>query len=83
MATKWDRLIPPPPLLHVPIYKLANNRGWEYDILTNYYHNFYWGGIIYFIIHVEAEKLVTKYWLSDMIIQQYLLILLILSLFMR
>ena len=29
MATKWDRLIPPPPLLHIPIYKLANNRGWE------------------------------------------------------
>ena len=29
MATKWDCLIPPPPLIHVPVYKLANNRGWE------------------------------------------------------
>ena len=27
MTTKWDRLIPHPPLLHVPVYKFANNRG--------------------------------------------------------
>ena len=32
MATKWDRLIPPPPLIHLPVYKLAINRGWECQI---------------------------------------------------
>ena len=38
MATKWDRLIPPPPLIHVPVYKLANNRGWERAFPAHMWH---------------------------------------------